>query len=132
MDTFIINLKDGNPESITCLVCNMTSYNPNDIEYRYCGMCHEFHNNLKMKHMKTAIERQAEPSGIITTRRGRIAYMVIVALMVISAIIAFVYMAMTNKGLVAKFGVFWAAVISIATGGVGVLIGLKINKLRKK
>lgn len=26
--------------SITCPVCHMTSYNPNDIREGYCGNCH--------------------------------------------------------------------------------------------
>lgn len=30
-------------QSITCLKCNMTSYNVNDVVHRYCGNCHEFH-----------------------------------------------------------------------------------------
>lgn len=25
---------------IKCLKCRLTSYNPNDVEYRYCGYCH--------------------------------------------------------------------------------------------
>lgn len=29
--------------SITCLRCGMTSHNPNDVRYRYCGNCNEFH-----------------------------------------------------------------------------------------
>jgi len=29
--------------SITCLFCGFTSYNPHDIEERYCGRCHRFH-----------------------------------------------------------------------------------------
>lgn len=28
--------------SITCPVCRMTSYNPNDIVYGYCGNCHDY------------------------------------------------------------------------------------------
>lgn len=32
------------PPSITCPVCEMTSYHPKDIEYRYCGKCHQFHD----------------------------------------------------------------------------------------
>ena len=28
--------------SITCPKCNMTSYNPNDIEMGYCGNCHAY------------------------------------------------------------------------------------------
>ncbi len=33
--------------SITCPRCGMTSYNPNDIEQRYCGNCHMFHADMK-------------------------------------------------------------------------------------
>lgn len=28
--------------SITCPVCDMTSYNPNDVEMGYCGNCHGY------------------------------------------------------------------------------------------
>jgi ribosomal protein L37E len=28
---------------ITCLVCGRTSYNGNDIQMKYCGNCHQFH-----------------------------------------------------------------------------------------
>lgn len=27
---------------ITCPVCAMTSFHPKDVEYGYCGNCHEF------------------------------------------------------------------------------------------
>jgi hypothetical protein len=30
------------PENITCPVCGMTSWNPNDVRYGYCGNCHAF------------------------------------------------------------------------------------------
>ncbi len=33
-------------KSITCPFCKMTSYNPNDIEQRYCGNCHAFHDDI--------------------------------------------------------------------------------------
>jgi hypothetical protein len=29
---------------ITCPKCGVTSYNPNDVKYRYCGNCHAFHD----------------------------------------------------------------------------------------
>lgn len=29
--------------SITCLGCGMTSRNPTDVDQRYCGRCHIFH-----------------------------------------------------------------------------------------
>lgn len=28
--------------SITCPICGMASYNPNDIEQGYCGNCHDY------------------------------------------------------------------------------------------
>jgi len=47
-NTFIISNKN-NQECITCLICNMTSYNPNDIKFEYCGNCNQFHNVLKLQ-----------------------------------------------------------------------------------
>ena len=29
--------------TITCIECGMTSANINDVEQRYCGRCHKFH-----------------------------------------------------------------------------------------
>ena len=29
--------------AIRCRVCGLTSFNPNDIEQKYCGNCHAFH-----------------------------------------------------------------------------------------
>lgn len=34
-------IKRAEQPSITCPVCDMTSYNPNDIREGYCGNCHE-------------------------------------------------------------------------------------------
>jgi len=34
-------------DSITCFRCGMTSYNENDRRERYCGNCHEFHEDPK-------------------------------------------------------------------------------------
>jgi hypothetical protein len=31
------------PVSIRCNKCKQKSYNPDDIENKYCGWCHEFH-----------------------------------------------------------------------------------------
>lgn len=45
-DTYIIKEESTGRytiKSITCLECNMTSYHPKDVEYKYCGNCHEFH-----------------------------------------------------------------------------------------
>jgi len=31
---------------IVCPKCGMVSYNPNDVEKRYCGHCHAFHEDF--------------------------------------------------------------------------------------
>lgn len=33
------------PPSITCPKCGRTSYHPRDVSERYCGNCHQFHEN---------------------------------------------------------------------------------------
>lgn len=35
------------PPSITCPTCRKTSYHPKDIEERYCGYCHQWHENMR-------------------------------------------------------------------------------------
>ena len=37
---------DVEAESITCPQCGMTSHNKNDIEQRYCGNCHQYHDDM--------------------------------------------------------------------------------------
>ena len=34
--------------SITCNTCKQTSHNINDVEKRYCGFCHKFHEQPEM------------------------------------------------------------------------------------
>lgn len=41
-------------ESITCPVCRMTSYNPNDVQYGYCGHCHAFTRERNQVDRQTA------------------------------------------------------------------------------
>lgn len=36
--------------SITCPKCSMTSYNPNDIAWGYCGNCHEYTQDGAIEH----------------------------------------------------------------------------------
>jgi hypothetical protein len=36
-------------ESITCPACKRVSYNPMDIDLRYCGACHKFHDDMMNK-----------------------------------------------------------------------------------
>jgi len=40
-------LRDGEGHiAIQCRVCLRISYNPNDLEQKYCGSCHRFHVDL--------------------------------------------------------------------------------------
>lgn len=32
-------------QGIKCLTCGLISYNPNDIQFKYCGKCHVFHDD---------------------------------------------------------------------------------------
>lgn len=48
-ETYEIIIKDGEPEAIKCLICNRTSYNINDVKYKFCGNCNQYHNILKME-----------------------------------------------------------------------------------
>lgn len=41
--TYRISHADGR-QTITCLVCGMTSYNENDVNHRFCGHCNKFHD----------------------------------------------------------------------------------------
>lgn len=37
--------RTGYRAGIRCLICGLTSWNPNDVENRYCGHCHHFHED---------------------------------------------------------------------------------------
>ena len=43
----IIDTNGNGKLAIKCLICDMTSHNKNDINQKYCGNCHQFHNILK-------------------------------------------------------------------------------------
>lgn len=36
-------VEDRGSTGIKCLRCGRTSFHPQDVEHRYCGHCHEFH-----------------------------------------------------------------------------------------
>jgi hypothetical protein len=42
--TFTIVNNSYGQKGIKCLLCNRTSWNPNDVENKYCGNCHLFHD----------------------------------------------------------------------------------------
>lgn len=56
--TFDISV-DG--KSITCRACGMESFHPKDIEERYCGKCHVFHDDIWPPARKWWIEQGKKP-----------------------------------------------------------------------
>ncbi len=40
--------------SITCTVCGLTSFNPNDVAHKYCANCHQFHEIMKLERQVAA------------------------------------------------------------------------------
>lgn len=42
-------MTDVEQPSITCPQCGRVSYNPNDIEQRYCGNCHQYHDQMAVR-----------------------------------------------------------------------------------
>lgn len=37
---------------IQCPKCNFISYNSNDIKHKYCGHCHEWHEDMELEEAK--------------------------------------------------------------------------------
>lgn len=51
-DEIVKNEMWSNPAefpSIKCPKCRMVSYNTNDIQQKFCGNCHEWHEDMKLK-----------------------------------------------------------------------------------
>lgn len=46
----------GKDEAVKCLVCGLTSYNPNDVMQRYCGKCHKYHSDMQLERRLAALE----------------------------------------------------------------------------
>lgn len=45
LHTYLIR-EGHDTRSITCLHCGLTSYHPQDMENKYCGKCHIFHDDI--------------------------------------------------------------------------------------
>lgn len=63
----------GGADTITCRLCSMTSYHPEDIRQRYCGHCHVFHGVLAhaLRHESdTWIKRDLMPSLPADSQKG--------------------------------------------------------------
>lgn len=51
--------------SITCPLCGMRSYHPEDVKHRYCGNCNAFHVDMNdgpvaLEHLRDIITRAAQ------------------------------------------------------------------------
>ena len=44
--------------AIRCLCCGMTSYNPNDIKFRYCGRCGIYHEDRMLERLIRRMRRE--------------------------------------------------------------------------
>jgi hypothetical protein len=49
-------IKEGDTVSIVCKVCEMRSYNANDVKHGYCGNCKELHASLEYKAVQGIID----------------------------------------------------------------------------
>jgi len=49
-------------DNIECLICGSKSYNANDIEKRYCGHCHTFHDSMTVtaEELKTPVQIEVD------------------------------------------------------------------------
>ena len=43
LTTYKLEVSEG-VKTIVCLCCGLSSTNINDVEQKYCGFCHTFHN----------------------------------------------------------------------------------------
>ena len=69
--------KQEEPLYIKCPQCGKTSYNPSDIEQRYCGNCHAFHDALNQAAEDKAQElygpnahAEMNPNGLLEIHIG--------------------------------------------------------------
>jgi hypothetical protein len=33
--------------AIRCLICGLTSWHPDDVRFKYCGYCHNYHDQME-------------------------------------------------------------------------------------
>lgn len=51
LTTYTIGLRDD-LTCIVCLCCGLGSFNPNDVEERFCGFCNRFHDDVPTEEEK--------------------------------------------------------------------------------
>jgi ribosomal protein L37E len=47
---------------IRCLICGRESFNPNDIDQKYCGYCHVFHGEVDAETLN-ALQKKGASHG---------------------------------------------------------------------
>ena len=51
-------VEDG--KAIKCLICERTSWNPNDVSQRYCGCCRAYHSDMQMEREYAALAEETD------------------------------------------------------------------------
>jgi len=80
---------------------------------------------------KQLVEKKQAHINAKKKSNTRIVFIIFFALMIALLVFAFVQMAINNTGIVAKFGVWPALALCIATGVTGVFLGYTITKMLK-
>lgn len=62
---------NGKPDYITCPVCGMTSYHPQDVSHRYCPNCHRFHDEMTADEIAKATSEARRRQGRTPGDRAR-------------------------------------------------------------
>lgn len=58
-------IENENGKGILCHTCNLTSWNPMDVEQHYCGCCHVFHDDEAAKEeMTKRAEAMKDPRSL--------------------------------------------------------------------
>jgi hypothetical protein len=47
--------------AIICLLCGLRSHNPNDVFFKYCGRCHLFHEDERLKALTQRVGEIPDP-----------------------------------------------------------------------
>lgn len=56
--TYYTGTANGLDTYICCLICGKKSFNPHDIENRYCGHCHIFHMDMMVFSEESAKQKE--------------------------------------------------------------------------
>lgn len=59
-------------KAIKCLVCGMTSYHQADIQHRYCGWCHQFHDEMRQARLSWSEIAASAYRAYVASHEGQI------------------------------------------------------------